>query len=334
MYPEAAESFGRFRLIERLGQCGMCAVYLPETPGAACVVTRCVIKRLLPHLADDHRFVQALIGEARVCARLNHPSIVRLQGVGQVDGEYYLEMEYVEGVTLRTLLRGCADRNLAMEPGLACYIAAQIADALGYAHALTDDKGAPLQIVHRDVTPANIMVATSGRVKLLDFGIARVAHSLHPDRTKTGDIKGTLRYMSPEQARGLRVDGRSDQFSLGAVLYECLTGQRLFVAENDLHLIHLICDRDAPRVSEARAELDPELDGIVARMLARNPDDRYPTSEAVAAALWPVVHRYQADESGLRNFAAEVRNRNRGSDDARARLQASRTVPERTRRRR
>ncbi|HEX4461061.1 MAG TPA: protein kinase, partial [Polyangia bacterium] len=273
-----SESFGTYRLLRLLGQGATATVQLAERTDSAEPI---VVKRLRADVAHEPRFVQALRAEAELGLRLQHPSIVRVLELGEVDGEWLLTMEYVDGITLRALLQRDAG---ALPPRVALFVAARIADALAYAHALAGDDGRPLQLVHRDVNPTNIMLSKSGDVKLLDFGIARTAGLAHAD-TDPGARQGTLRYMSPEQARGLAVDGRSDQFSLGIVLYECLTGQRLFLGDDEWQTIRLICEAPIAAPSRLRPELGGDVDAVALTLLARDPAARFATTAAAAEAL-------------------------------------------------
>ena len=215
-------------------------------------------------------------------------------------------MEYVDGVSLAELLARLQQAGRVMPPALACLLGAAVARALGYAHAATDDGGQPLHLVHRDVNPSNVMVTRAGAVKLLDFGIASAARAVRGRGTGTGFIKGTMGYLSPEQARGQPLDGRSDLFALGLVLYECLTGRRLFDSADPLHDLRLLGDSEFTPPSLVEHGLDSELDAIVARLLARRPEDRYPTGDDAAGALEAVARRLEGDAAGLAALVAEL----------------------------
>jgi serine/threonine-protein kinase len=247
-----------------------------------------------------------LIAEARLSALLHHPGIVQVYEFGQVGGEYYLAMEYVDGYDLTTLLRHCAKSKQLLSPALACYIAHEVAGALGYAHALNDDSGQPLEIVHRDVSPTNLMITRLGQVKLLDFGIAKAVNSVRDERTRTGTLKGKLSYMSPEQADGEKIDHRTDIFALGVVLWEGLTHRRLFRGKDDLHTLRLVRETKVPPPSQLRPEVSPAMDAVVLKMLARLPADRFTSGEEVMAALAPICHDAHADAQALRRFLDDV----------------------------
>ncbi len=295
-------SFGRYRLQEELGHGGMGVVHRAVIEGPEGFTRVCVVKRLIRSLSTDDSFVKALTTEARLSALLHHPGIVQVLDFGRVDGEVFLALEYVDGRSLHDVLADSSRAERKLPPGLACYIVAEVATALAYAHALRDEQGRALEIVHRDVGPANVMVSWSGAVKLLDFGIAKAADHLRDERSRTGVLKGKLGYMSPEQADGGSLDGRSDLFSLGVLFHELLTGRPLFKTVDDLHTLD--------RVRAARASptgIDPEIDGVLLSLLARSREDRPTDGDAVAHTLRPIIHRLHADAAGLRDHLAALR---------------------------
>jgi serine/threonine-protein kinase len=285
---DEGELFGRYRLIERIGAGGMAVVYRAR-PASSPTSPVVVVKRVLPELSRDPSFVKMLVAEARLSSRLLHPNIVRIHEFGRVQDEYFLSMEHVDGVDLVRLLNSCILTRTQVPIDVACYIAQKIAAALSYAHALQDREGRPLEIVHRDVSPGNIMVTFDGQVKLLDFGVAKAAEHVKDDHTRTGTLKGKINYLSPEQAEGLTVDGRSDLFALGIVLHECLTLKRLFRGPSDLVTLRLVRQCEVSPPSHFRPDVPPELDTIVLRMLARDRGQRFAQGEDIAAALTPLV---------------------------------------------
>ncbi len=282
-------TFGDYELGARVGVGGMAEIYrarhLPSGQQVA-------LKRVLPTVAEDEDLVTELLDEARIAGQLNHPGIARLLDAGQVAGLPYLAFEYVEGTSLQSLMAQAAARGERLPLGESIRIAAEVAAALSYAHHATGDDGQPLRLVHRDVTPSNILVARGaggapGVVKLIDFGIAKAEGRI--TRTTVGDIKGKLGYLSPEQAMGAAVDGRSDVFSLGICLWEALVGERLFQAPNELMLLTLIRSQDivppgarAPTVGE---QIPAALDQIVLKALAKSPSERYADAADFEAAL-------------------------------------------------
>jgi serine/threonine protein kinase len=298
--------FGRYRLVEQLGSGGMAAVFRAFLDGPQGFERSLVVKRILPELCRNPKFVKMLIAEARLNALLHHPGIVQVLDFGEVDGEYFLAMEYIDGYDLSTLQQQCARLRQPLPPAVACHLAHEVAAALAYVHGLRDAAGAPLDIIHRDVSPSNIMVGKTGVAKLLDFGIAKAATALRDDKTKTGTIKGKLGYMSPEQIDGAPIDRRADIFALGVVLHECLTMKRLFRGHNDLHTIRLVRDARVVPPSRCGAASDDEIDAVVMRMLARSPDERFADCDAVVAALTPIVRRLNGDAAATREWLAAL----------------------------
>ncbi len=262
--------YGKYVLLERIASGGMGEVFLAHPRGGDGSV---VVKRMLDEHAGDPEHLDQFLEEARLQARFDHPSLVRILDLGRADdGSLYLAMEYVHGRSLAETLVRLRQARQRMEPGLAAQIAERAADALGYAHKLADDSGRSLEIVHRDVSPHNLLVSYQGEVKLIDFGIAKSARST--GRTETGAIKGKFQYMSPEQSACSAVDRRSDIFSLGIVLYECLTGENPFVRSSVVLSLDAIQKVDPPPPSATAPSLAP-FDGITARALAKRPADRY-----------------------------------------------------------
>ncbi len=280
----------RYRLIRRLGSGGMAEVWLAEQVGPRDFVRRTVLKRIHAHLADDEKFVRAFEDEARLAARLQHPNIVRIEDFGEDAGSLFLVMEYVGRWDLRSLVNQAQGAGIALPVNLVLQLGAQIADALHYAHHFCDIEGESLRIVHRDVSPQNIMLTDAGQAKLLDFGIAKAASNR--DKTRTGMLKGKLAYLSPEQATGDPVDGRTDQYALGIVLYELLARVRLFAADSEISTFRKVSAAEVPDLHSLCPELSPDVAGCIARALRRDPNDRYPDARRFARnleALLPAV---------------------------------------------
>jgi serine/threonine protein kinase len=284
------ERFGRFRLHERIGAGGMGEVFRAVVDGEAGFQRPLAIKRLHPLLSRDAGFVRAFLDEARLAARLHHPGIVQVYELGRVGEHYFLAMELVEGIDLGRLGAALRRRREPLDVGVACFIASEVAAALDYAHAL-DDGGRPLELVHRDVSPANVMVSAAGAVKLLDFGVAKVSARIADEHTRTGVIKGKAGYLSPEQADGRPIDRRSDLFSLGVVLYELLAARRLFHGIDDLDALRQVRAAVIPAVPS----LPPDVDVALRRLLARAPGERFARGAEVVDALSPAVHRAAGD---------------------------------------
>jgi eukaryotic-like serine/threonine-protein kinase len=298
--------FGRYRLTERLGSGGMAVVYRGFVDGPQGFSRSLVIKRILPHLSGQAAFVKMMLAEAKLSALLSHPNIVQVFELGEAEGEYYIAMEHIDGHDLKSLLKQSAKRGLPMSPGLCCFLVGELASALAYAHALKDSEGRPLQIVHRDVSPSNVMVTSHGAIKLLDFGIAKAASFAREELTRTGAVKGKLAYMSPEQSDGLPLDRRSDIFALGIVLHELLTMRRLFRTDDDLQTLRLVREAQVAAPSTINPRVSPGMDAVVLKMLAKAPEHRYQSCDQVAEALAPLIHEAHADEGAMRRWVEEL----------------------------
>src|SRR5262245_47485990 len=285
--PEPVESFGRFHLVERIGKGGMAEVFRAAPTGLPGFARSFVIKRIRPDRSDSPKFVQMFCEEARITALLHHPNIVRVFEFGQIDGAYFMVMEHLAGRDLSTTMRALRGRGEAMPPSLAAFVARQVARALDHAHTLVLPDGSPGGIIHRDVTPSNIMLLESGAVKILDFGIARAAALARPtgDPTKAPRLAGKLSYMSPELVRGARVDHRTDIFSLGVALWEMVAGERLFTGDDDNATLRNVLTKPIAEPSRRRDGVPATLDAIVAKALEREPSARYETAAAFAEAL-------------------------------------------------
>jgi serine/threonine-protein kinase len=283
---EGGVSFGRYRLIEPITKGGMAEVWRAKLVGAEQFERPMVIKRILPHLCDDRDFVRMFIREARLSARLHHPNIVQVFELGDVGGELFMALEYIAGVDLLTLITAAEG---PLPPGLCALVAHEVARALAYAHAVTDEQGKPLAIVHRDVSPSNIMLGYDGQVRLCDFGIAK-AMGTAVDRSRTGNLKGKLSYMAPEVFDGAPFDERCDLWAVGVVMHELLTGRRLFRSESEAETMGLVRAGAVPLPSLSNRDTPPALERIVMRALARDPAARYAHAEELAAELRPVVH--------------------------------------------
>jgi eukaryotic-like serine/threonine-protein kinase len=247
-----------------------------------------VIKRILQDKSSSREFIDMFISEARVSALLNHPNIVQIYDFGQVGGSYFLSMEYLRGKDLINVMRKLRTSGAQLDPSIAAYIAQQVAQALHYAHSMSGQGGQSLGIVHRDVSPSNIMLLRAGGVKLLDFGIARAELGDKPAELAEGSstiIKGKLSYLSPEQVRAESIDSRSDIFSLGVCLWEMLTGRRLFFDETDRQTMRNVLDRPIIPPSMKRFDAPTALDYIVLRALERDPERRYNTAKEMADEL-------------------------------------------------
>ena len=274
---------GRYELTELLAVGGMGEIYLARMKGAANFEKRCVIKKILPHLATEEEFVRKFIDEANTVVQLTHGNIVPVFDMGESDGEFYIAMEFIPGLDLRTILKELKSRDLLLSVSATVHIICEVCKGLDYAHGKTNDAGEALDIIHRDISPSNILISKDGEVKLVDFGIAKA--SVRTTRSITGRLQGKFGYMSPEQARGEAVDCRTDIFSTGVVLYEALTGHRSFEGQSDLESLERVKSYAPKPPSAHRPELPPELDAIVLRAIAKNKADRYQTADELLNAL-------------------------------------------------
>jgi len=273
------EPFGRYRLLRRLAFGGMAEIFLAVLHRDQGFEKRVVLKRILPQFSADPSFVQMFIDEAVVAARISHPNIVQVYDFGNVEGIYFIAMEYVDGVDLRRVLANDAGLTGAQVAA----IGEGVARALAHAHNLADDAGAPLNIVHRDVSPHNIMLSRAGEAKLMDFGIAKAEARV--SKTATGTIKGKVAYMAPEQAAGNIVDKRSDQFALGLVLWECVTGERMFAGDSDLVVLQKVVRCEVRDLCETVPGTPHALADVIMRCLAAEPSARYADLAEAAEAL-------------------------------------------------
>src|SRR5690242_13411167 len=271
--PSAPSAFGRYTLLERLAVGGMAEVFRAKITSSHGFEKILVIKRILPHLAADPNFVAMFIDEAKLTAQLTHPKIVQVLDFGEVRGQYFTALEYVDGFDALGLLRVAAQRRVHVPRVLAAFIVSEVLEALDYAHNARDMEGKPMQIVHRDISPSNIFISKRGDVKLGDFGIAHAQR--RESKTQAGTLKGKYGYMSPEQVIGQPVDGRSDLFGVGVVLAEMLMGRRLFTAPNDLDVLLMVRDGRIDRLDKYCPDLPEPLARIVRRALKKDLRQRY-----------------------------------------------------------
>jgi serine/threonine-protein kinase len=275
------ERFGKYLIVGELAVGGMAEVFLGVQRGLEGFQKSVVIKRVLPAYNNNPEFVQMFVDEARLAARLEHPNIVRTYEFGEVNGQYFTAMEYLPGEDLVKTLNKLAFAKARLPLHLAAGIVSSICEGLHFAHQLTDTSGRPLNLIHRDINPANVLVTYTGEVKIIDFGVAKTNAS----ETQNGTIKGKVAYMSPEQLLGRGIDQRSDVFSAGVVLWELLVGRPLFLRDNEGATLYAIMNDPIRTPSRERPDVPRELDGIVMRALARTPADRYDTAEEMAMDL-------------------------------------------------
>jgi serine/threonine-protein kinase len=298
--------FGRYRLVERLGAGGMAEVFRAVLDGPDGFARALALKRVLPRMQGTPSFARMLANEARLSARLHHPCIVQVHEYGEVDGQPYLAMELVEGFSLADIFDRARNRGVRFEPAIAAHVVAEVASALAYAHALTDEEGRPLDIVHRDVSPSNIMITERGLVKLLDFGIAKAADENPDDRSATGILRGKLGYVSPEQAEGGRADAASDVFALGVVFYELLVGSRLFGEGSDLQRLQKIREAKIAAPSTLNDSLDAQIDRVTLAMLTKDPAKRLAGCALVEHEARALAARGGATAAALGEFVRSL----------------------------
>jgi serine/threonine protein kinase len=278
---------GRYQIIRRIALGGMAELYLARQLGDAGYEKVVALKRVLPHLAEDPQFVEMFLNEARLAAGLNHSGIAQVMDFGTEGGEHFMTLEYVHGRSVSQLLR---EAGRALPRSVALTIAHEVAGALHYAHERVGSDGRPLGLVHRDVSPSNILVSYDGDVKLVDFGIAKA--TAHSNATQTAAIKGKIAYMAPEQLRGESLDRRSDVFALCVVFYEMLLGKRCFSAPGEFALINRVAEARYTKPSKINPEIEPELETLVADGLSVDPDDRPRSARVLQGRLEAVANTH------------------------------------------
>lgn len=300
------ESFGRFYLVDKVATGGMAEVFKAKSFSHGGFEKLLVIKRILGHLSDNDEFVKMFIDEAKITVSLQHPNIVQIYDFGNIRENYYLSMECVEGKDVKGILRKLAQRRKLFPTEFAVYIAHEMCKGLDYAHKKTDTHGVPLRIIHRDISPSNILVSYNGEVKIADFGIAKAESSAYD--TKDGVLKGKFEYMSPEQASGKELDNRSDIFSAGIILHEMLTGRRLFKTDSDVKTLERIKAGDVAPPSALNPAIPPRLDEIVLRALAVDTSARYADARELQQALLEFLYPATPDltRESLGHFMHEL----------------------------
>ncbi len=284
------DRFGQFHLMEKIATGGMAEVYKARMSGVDGFQKIVAIKKILPHMAASDDFITMFADEAKLAAQLNHPNIIHIYDLGKVENSYYIAMEYVEGRDLRSILKSGSEHGLSLPPELALFIASKLAAALDYAHRRKDFDGKDLSLVHRDVSPQNVLISYEGDIKLCDFGIAKATSK--SSQTQAGALKGKLQYMSPEQASGKPIDRRSDLFSLGSVLYEMLSGEKLFAGDSDLTILEQVRNAKAQPPSAKNPDIPKRVDSIVLKALAKNAEDRYQNASDFQRDLESVLYTY------------------------------------------
>jgi eukaryotic-like serine/threonine-protein kinase len=266
--------FGKYTLLNRIAVGGMAEVFLARQEGLEGFEKTICIKRIRPHLSSQPSFVQMFLNEAKLAAHLNHPNIVQIYDLGRVNDSYFIAMEYISGRDMSRIIPKAEKAGIPFPMIYALRIASNVCEGLYFAHTKTDAYGNELNIVHRDVTPENILVSFSGTVKIVDFGIAKANTQLH-EQTRAGEIKGKLSYMSPEQCMGHHLDARSDIFAFGSVLYEWITGYKLFTGENEMAILKSIIDGKIYPPSYFKEDVPEAVERILMKALEKDKTKRY-----------------------------------------------------------
>ena len=280
---ERITPFGKYFLLERINVGGMAEVYKAKTVGVGGVEKIVAIKRILPSVAEDDEFIKMFVDEAKITSQLSHANLAQSFDLGKIDDTYYIAMEYVPGKDLRAVFERMKRRGERMPLPLCAYTVARLCEGLDYAHRKCDSDGREMNIVHRDVSPQNIVLGFEGEVKLIDFGIAKTANKI--TRTQAGMLKGKFGYMSPEQVRGLPLDRRSDIFAAGVVLYELCTGERLFTGSSDFSVLEKVQQARVTPPSQIEPRISHEFERVMLKALAREPENRYQLAGDLAGDL-------------------------------------------------
>jgi len=277
------DSQQRYRVIEKLESGGMAEVFRAESEGLQGFRKQVAIKRVLPHLSSKKKFISMFLDEARLSAQLSHSNCVQVFDIGVGDSAFFIVMEFVDGANLKAIIEHLrkAGRDFPVEA--AVHISLELCKGLAYAHELTDPNGVPLHIVHRDMSPPNVLITKHGEVKIVDFGLAKANSQL--ERSEPGIIKGKFSYLAPEAAMGQEVDARTDIFAVGIILWELLAAQRLFLGDTDFQTVKKVQAAQVPSISQINKRVPPELERILSKALARDPAQRYRTARDLGLDL-------------------------------------------------
>jgi serine/threonine-protein kinase len=280
----------RYRVVEKLESGGMAEVFRAESEGLQGFKKQVAIKRVLPHLSEKKKFISMFLDEARLSAQLSHSNCVQVFDIGVGDNAFFIVMEYVDGANLKAIAESLRKHGREFPVQQATLIATEICKGLSYAHELRDSNGSDLKIVHRDMSPPNVLVTKYGEIKIVDFGLAKANSQL--ERSEPGIIKGKFSYLSPEAAMGHEVDARTDIFAVGIILWELLAGQRLFLGETDFQTVKKVQQAVVPSISQINKQVPPELEKIIVRALARDPAVRYQTARELGVDLNKFMFRF------------------------------------------
>lgn len=298
--------FGKYTLLERIAVGGMAEIFLARQAGLEGFEKTLVIKRIRPHLSKHPNFVKMFLNEAKLAAQLNHPNIVQIYDLGKIGDSFFIAMEHLFGRDMRRVIPQADSMGIPFPLVYALKIASSVLEGLYYAHQKVDLYGSPLNIVHRDVTPENIFVSFDGTVKILDFGIAKAANQV--EQTQAGEIKGKLSYMSPEQCLGKSLDCRSDLFSLGVVLYEWITGFKLFTGDSEVAVLKSVTDAKIYAPSYFKSDIPPPVEAILMKALEKDREKRYQTAWEFQYDIDQFLSQYEFTPSNihLSNFLKQL----------------------------
>ncbi|HYP74554.1 MAG TPA: serine/threonine-protein kinase [Polyangiaceae bacterium] len=271
-----AQQQQRYKVLEKIASGGMAEVFRAESAGLEGFKKTVAIKRVLPHLSEKKQFIGMFLDEARVSAQLSHSNCVQVFDIGVGDNTYFIVMEYVDGADLKGVIEHRKKSGTPFPVEEACLICVRICEGLSYAHELTDNSGESLHIVHRDMSPPNVLITRFGEVKIVDFGLAKANSQL--EKSEPGIIKGKFSYLSPEAAQGLPVDAKTDIFAVGIILWELLAGRRLFMGETDLETVRMVQQARVPSIRQINPKVSPELERVIMRALVGDPAARYQTA--------------------------------------------------------
>jgi len=297
------KNFGKYQLLDKIAIGGMAELFRAKLTGAQGFEKLIAVKKILPNLSTEANLIAAFIDEAKLAALLHHENIIQIYDFGSMDDQYFIAMEYLFGKDLRTITRTARKKDLELGMENIVYIVSRICAGLDYSHHLRDLQGKPLNIIHRDINPQNILITYEGQVKIIDFGIAKAAS--HNTQTKENLIKGKLAYMSPEQANGQKIDHRSDIFSTGIILYELLAARRMFTGET-MHVLSLVRGAQYDPPEEVIQDLPPKLNSILSRALAKDPDERYQSAGEMLADIEEFMFEL-ALRPNARSFAGYIK---------------------------
>jgi serine/threonine-protein kinase len=308
------ESQQRYRVVEKLESGGMAEVFRAESEGLQGFRKQVAIKRVLPHLSSKKKFISMFLDEARLSAQLSHSNCVQVFDIGVGDNAFFIVMEFVDGANLKAIIEHIKKSGRDFPVEAAVYIGLELTKGLAYAHELTDNNGTPLHIVHRDMSPPNVLITKNGEIKIVDFGLAKANSQL--EKSEPGIIKGKFSYLSPEAAMGQEVDLRTDVFAVGIILWELLAGQRLFLGDTDFQTVKKVQGAVVPPISGINKKVPLELEKIINKSLARDPQQRYMTARDLGMDLSKFMFKYGVpvstfDIASLVNVAMKERQRHR-----------------------